>query len=197
LEREGIHTNLTLLFSFAQAVACGQAQVQLISPFVGRIYDWYKKQAGASWDEAAMAGPNDPGVQSVTQIGTAVEPLADTKEVISAAATCHHVTGQRPGASGKANERHPALKFMANKPYGVAHVTQRAFHLHLRKGIDIGLRLNATMKARALAFDKMQAQAQGVRHGEDVREENRRIKAIPIDRLQGHFAGQFGRFAQG
>ena len=45
LERAGIHTNLTLLFSFCQAVACGQAQVQLISPFVGRIYDWYKKSA--------------------------------------------------------------------------------------------------------------------------------------------------------
>ena len=68
LEREGIHTNLTLLFSFCQAVACGQAKVQLISPFVGRIYDWYKKQAGASWDEAAMAGANDPGVQSVRRI---------------------------------------------------------------------------------------------------------------------------------
>lgn len=68
LEREGIHTNLTLLFSFCQAVACGQAKVQLISPFVGRIYDWYKKQAGASWDEAAMAGTNDPGVQSVRKI---------------------------------------------------------------------------------------------------------------------------------
>jgi transaldolase len=68
LEREGIHTNLTLLFSFAQAVACGQAKVQLISPFVGRIYDWYKKQAGASWDEAARAGANDPGVQSVARI---------------------------------------------------------------------------------------------------------------------------------
>jgi transaldolase len=68
LEREGIRTNLTLLFSFAQAVACGQAKVQLISPFVGRIYDWYKKQAGASWDEGAMAGANDPGVQSVKRI---------------------------------------------------------------------------------------------------------------------------------
>ena len=68
LERDGIHTNLTLLFSFAQAVACGQAKVQLISPFVGRIYDWYKKQAGAKWDEAAMAGANDPGVQSVRAI---------------------------------------------------------------------------------------------------------------------------------
>ena len=68
LEREGIHTNLTLLFSFAQAVACGQAKVQLISPFVGRIYDWYKKSAGAAWDEAAMSGANDPGVQSVRAI---------------------------------------------------------------------------------------------------------------------------------
>jgi transaldolase len=68
LEREGIHCNLTLLFAFAQAVACGEAKVQLISPFVGRIYDWYKKSAGASWDEAAMAGANDPGVKSVAQI---------------------------------------------------------------------------------------------------------------------------------
>ncbi|MDZ7814247.1 MAG: transaldolase [Ideonella sp.] len=68
LEREGIHCNLTLLFSFCQAVACGDAKVQLISPFVGRIYDWYKKQAGAQWDEAAMAGANDPGVQSVASI---------------------------------------------------------------------------------------------------------------------------------
>ncbi len=68
LERAGIHTNLTLLFSFCQAVACGQAQVQLISPFVGRIYDWYKKSAGAAWVEADKALANDPGVQSVTAI---------------------------------------------------------------------------------------------------------------------------------
>ena len=68
LERRGIHTNLTLLFSFCQAVACGLAKVQLISPFVGRIYDWYKKSAGSAWDEAARSGVNDPGVQSVRQI---------------------------------------------------------------------------------------------------------------------------------
>ena len=68
LEREGIRCNLTLLFSFCQAVACGEAGVQLISPFVGRIYDWYKKAAGVSWDEAANAGVNDPGVKSVSQI---------------------------------------------------------------------------------------------------------------------------------
>jgi transaldolase len=68
LEREGIHCNLTLLFAFCQAVACGDAKVQLISPFVGRIYDWYKKSAGAKWDEAASAGASDPGVQSVRAI---------------------------------------------------------------------------------------------------------------------------------
>lgn len=68
LEQEGIHCNLTLLFAFAQAQACGDANVQLISPFVGRIYDWFKKSAGAQWDEAAKAGVNDPGVQSVSRI---------------------------------------------------------------------------------------------------------------------------------
>ena len=84
LEQRGIRTNLTLLFSFAQAVACGQAKVQLISPFVGRIYDWYKKQAGASWDEAARAGANDPGVQSVTQIYNHYKHFGITTEVMGA-----------------------------------------------------------------------------------------------------------------
>ena len=68
LEREGIRCNLTLLFAFCQAVACGAAGVQLISPFVGRIYDWYKKAAGSSWVESDHAGANDPGVKSVTAI---------------------------------------------------------------------------------------------------------------------------------
>jgi transaldolase len=68
LERQGIHCNLTLLFAFAQAVACGDAGVQLISPFVGRIYDWHKKAAGSAWVEADRAGANDPGVQSVAAI---------------------------------------------------------------------------------------------------------------------------------
>ena len=68
LAGEGIKTNLTLLFSLPQAVACGDADVQLISPFVGRIYDWHKKAAGPAWDEAANAGANDPGVKSVVQI---------------------------------------------------------------------------------------------------------------------------------
>lgn len=63
LEKEGIQTNLTLLFSFAQAAACADAGVFLISPFVGRIYDWYKKSTGQEY-----VGAEDPGVQSVTRI---------------------------------------------------------------------------------------------------------------------------------
>jgi transaldolase len=64
LEREGIHCNLTLLFGFAQAVACAEAGVTLISPFVGRILDWYKKTTGRD----SYPGPEDPGVISVTRI---------------------------------------------------------------------------------------------------------------------------------
>lgn len=68
LQTEGINCNLTLLFSLTQAVACAHAKVKLISPFVGRIYDWHKNHAGAHWDEAAHAGVNDPGVRSVETI---------------------------------------------------------------------------------------------------------------------------------
>jgi transaldolase len=63
LEKEGIRCNLTLLFSLCQAVACAEAGVQLISPFVGRIYDWYKKSTGTDYQ-----GADDPGVQSVKRI---------------------------------------------------------------------------------------------------------------------------------
>jgi len=84
LESRGIHTNLTLLFSMVQAVACGQAKVQLISPFVGRIYDWHKKQAGASWDEAAMAGAGDPGVRSVRAIYNHYKHFGIATEVMGA-----------------------------------------------------------------------------------------------------------------
>ena len=84
LEQKGIHTNLTLLFSFCQAVACAAAKVQLISPFVGRIYDWYKKSAGAAWVEADQAGANDPGVQSVKQIFNYYKKFGIATEVMGA-----------------------------------------------------------------------------------------------------------------
>jgi transaldolase len=84
LEHEGIHCNLTLLFAFCQAVACGEAGVTLISPFVGRIYDWHKKSASSAWDEAARAGASDPGVRSVTQIYTYYKHFGIETEVMGA-----------------------------------------------------------------------------------------------------------------
>jgi transaldolase len=84
LQHEGIHCNLTLLFAFCQAVACGEAGVQLISPFVGRIHDWHKKAAGAAWDEGKRAGANDPGVRSVAQIYTYYKHFGIATEVMGA-----------------------------------------------------------------------------------------------------------------
>jgi transaldolase len=80
LEREGIHCNLTLLFGFAQAVACAEAGVTLISPFVGRILDWYKKSTGRD----AYPGPEDPGVVSVTQIFNYFKTYGYKTEVMGA-----------------------------------------------------------------------------------------------------------------
>jgi len=79
LEKEGIHCNLTLLFSFAQAVACAEAGVMLISPFVGRIYDWYKKENNRDYK-----GAGDPGVQSVVRIYNHYKKFGYATEVMGA-----------------------------------------------------------------------------------------------------------------
>ena len=84
LEREGIHCNLTLLFAFCQAVACGDAGVTLISPFVGRIHDWHKKASGGAWDETANAGAMDPGVMSVRTIYNHYKHFGIATEVMGA-----------------------------------------------------------------------------------------------------------------
>ena len=80
LEKEGIHCNLTLLFSFAQAVACAEANVTLISPFVGRIYDWHKKARGVEH----IAPTEDPGVESVTAIFNYYKKFGYKTEVMGA-----------------------------------------------------------------------------------------------------------------
>ena len=79
LEKEGIHCNLTLLFSFAQAVACAEAGVQLISPFVGRILDWYKASTGEDY-----TAETDPGVVSVREIYTYYKKFGYKTEVMGA-----------------------------------------------------------------------------------------------------------------
>jgi transaldolase len=80
LEKEGIHCNLTLLFGFAQAVACAEAGATLISPFVGRILDWYKASTGRE----SYAGPEDPGVISVTKIFNYFKTYGYKTEVMGA-----------------------------------------------------------------------------------------------------------------
>ena len=80
LTREGIHCNLTLLFSFAQAVACAEAGVQLVSPFVGRILDWYKKSTGRD----SYPPAEDPGVVSVTRIYNYYKKYGYKTEVMGA-----------------------------------------------------------------------------------------------------------------
>ena len=79
LEKEGIHTNMTLLFSLPQAIACAEAGAQLISPFVGRIYDWYKKSTGIDYQ-----GAEDPGVQSVKRIYNYYRKFGYKTEVMGA-----------------------------------------------------------------------------------------------------------------
>ena len=79
LEKEGIHCNLTLLFSFPQAVACAEAGVRLISPFVGRIMDWHKAKTGNEYAPA-----EDPGVQSVTAIYNYYKKFDYATEVMGA-----------------------------------------------------------------------------------------------------------------
>ncbi len=80
LKADGIHCNLTLLFSFAQAVACAEAGVQLISPFVGRIYDWYTKERGVD----SIPASEDPGVQSVVRIYNYFKKFGYATEVMGA-----------------------------------------------------------------------------------------------------------------
>ena len=80
LEKEGIHCNLTLLFGFGQAVACAEAGVTLISPFVGRILDWYKAETGRD----SYSGPEDPGVLSVTRIFNYFKTYGYKTEVMGA-----------------------------------------------------------------------------------------------------------------
>jgi len=108
LEKEGIHCNLTLLFGIHQAIACADAGVTLISPFVGRILDWYKKDTGKDYK-----GADDPGVQSVTKIydyfkkfGYKTQVMGasfrNTGEIIELAGTDHFAeAARRTGRDGR------------------------------------------------------------------------------------------------
>jgi transaldolase len=142
LQKEGIHCNMTLLFSTAQAAAAADAGAQLISPFVGRIYDWYKKSAGADWDEVKMGGANDPGVQSVRKIYAYYKKFGYKTEVMGASfrtvsqitelAGCDLLTIspdllQKLAESNEKVERKLSPEAVANDPVSKIEVDESSF----------------------------------------------------------------------
>lgn len=148
LQSEGIQCNLTLLFSLVQAVACADAKVRLISPFVGRIYDWHKKSQGPSWDEVAMQGANDPGVQSVSGIyayfkthgiGTEImgASFRNTGQII-ALAGCDLLTIS-PELLGKLDAAHGDIAVRLNSDFahqhapGAIHADEKTFRFMLNE----------------------------------------------------------------
>lgn len=164
LERDGIQTNLTLLFSFCQAVACADAGVTLISPFVGRIYDWHKARAGASWDEAAHAGVRDPGVQSVTRIWRHYRHFGIPTEVMGAS---FRNTGQILALAGcdLLTISPELLAQLAATPGDVTRVLDEAsaraadlLEVHYRQGDEAAFRL--ALNEDAMATEKL---AEGIR----------------------------------
>jgi transaldolase len=142
LQKDGIHCNMTLLFSTAQAAAAADAGAQLISPFVGRIYDWYKKSAGADWDAVKMGGANDPGVQSVRKIYAYYKKFGYKTEVMGASfrtvsqitelAGCDLLTIspdllQKLAESNEKVERKLSPEAVANDPVSKIEVDESSF----------------------------------------------------------------------
>jgi len=143
LEKEGIHVNMTLLFSLAQAVACAEAGATLISPFVGRILDWYKAKAGHDFK-----GSDDPGVQSVTMIYNYYKKFGHKTEVMGASfrnvgeivelAGCDLLTISPNLLAELANSNAPVSRKLA--PEGAVHesiqrldVSEKNFRWHLNE----------------------------------------------------------------
>jgi transaldolase len=126
LQKEGINCNMTLLFSLPQAVGCAEANAKLISPFVGRIMDWYKAKTGETY-----SGENDPGVRSVKEIFTYYKKFGHSTEVMGASfrnsdeilelAGCDLLTIS-PGLLGELRESHACVsqKLDAGKAQGAS-----------------------------------------------------------------------------
>jgi transaldolase len=155
LEREGIHCNLTLLFGFHQAVACAEARVTLISPFVGRILDWYLKSTGKS----SYAPPEDPGVLSVTRIYNYYKRHGYKTEVMGASfrnvgeitelagcdlltiapkllAELEGMTGQLPRKLDPTNAAPSEHVHLDKAAFDVQHAADKMANEKLKEGID-------------------------------------------------------------
>lgn len=157
LEKEGIHCNLTLLFSKIQAIACAEAGVKLISPFVGRILDWYKKEKGF----ASLFPEEDPGVVSVTEIfnyykrfGYATEVMGASfrnKGEIIALAGCDLLT-IAPALLNELESSHEAVSLRLD--------AGKAMEMHLDKIIPDEKTFRWLMNEDAMATEKL---AEGIR----------------------------------
>ena len=124
-----------------------------------------------------------------------VHHLFDDGESLTAA-TFHHVGRQRPWATGKTDQRHFAFQFTANGAHGIHHVAQFLLGIRDWQLVDVGFAFHRRGEARAFACLKVQPQPHGVRDGQDVRKEDRRVQRVTAQRLERHFAGQLGIFTQ-
>ena len=134
------------------------------------------------------------GQNAVQQVWSRVEQRLDGAE-ISARCALHHVARQRPGAAGKADQRHPSGQRLADAAHGVEHIAQ-AIQVGNGQPCDVGLGAHGAGELGAFAFSEGQAQTHGIGHGEDVAEQNGRIQRITLQRLQGGFGGQVWRGGQ-
>jgi len=178
LQAEGIHCNLTLLFAFCQALACGEAGVRLISPFVGRIYDWHKRAAGSAWNEAAMAGANDPGVKSVRAIfeyykrhGIATEVMGasfrNTGQIVALAGCDLLTIAPELLAQLQASDAPlvPALSVKAAQALDLpaVHLDERAFRWALNEDAMATEKLAEGIRAFAVDAARLDALIEGLR----------------------------------
>ena len=113
-----------------------------------------------------------------------------------AAAPLHHIGCQRPRAAGEANQRHFPFQLAANGAHGVHHVAQLAFRIGDRQLVHVGFASDRRGKTRAFTGFEVQAKAHRIRNGQNIREEDRRIQREAAQRLERHFTGQLGVFAQ-
>ena len=113
-----------------------------------------------------------------------------------AAAALHHVRSQRPWTTGKTDQRHFAFQFAANGAHGVHYIAQLLLRIRDRQLVDVGFTFYRRGEARTFASFKVQPQPHGVRDGQDVRKEDRRVQRVTAQRLERHFAGQLGIFTQ-
>ena len=133
--------------------------------------------------------------QGMGQLRAAVDHALEVAEVLAGAAF-HHIGGERPGAAGETDQRHPAVQLPADGAHRAHHIVQITLRVRHRQRRDVLFGAHGLAEFRPLAGLEIQPQAHGVGDGEDVREQNRRVQRVTLQGLQGDLAGQFRVTAQ-